>query len=184
MQIDPTMGMNQQKQQYQYQPPQQQSQYQQQQQYSPGKSPMRAASFPPFPQSEPEMQHSTAILDSPSKMSWPNNNSQLYGQQQQQGYAPGPFTLGNNNNSNSGGGMAQAHGSPPKFLTPVPAPTYSYSFSNAPSIFETLLRESEQSSVARTGSKFHEAVESLQRLNAEVSGNQWWTMSGKLGCLT
>lgn len=170
MQNDSHMAINQQQQQqYQYQP-QQQNQYQQQQ-YSPGKSPMRTAS-------EPKMQHSTAILGSPSKMNW-SNNSQQYGQQQQNYGAP-PFSLNNNNNMgmdqhtfntgsfNNGGSIGPAHGSPPKFLTPA-APTYSYSFSNAPSIFETLLRETEQSSMARTGSKFHEAVETLQRLNAEVN---------------
>lgn len=174
MQNDSHMAINQQQQEQQYQ--------YQQQQYSPGKSPMRAASFPPFPHSEPKMQHSTAILGSPSKMNW-SNNSQQYGQQQQN-YGTPPFSLNSNNNNNNNMGMDQhafntgsfnngdgigpAHGSPPKFLTST-APTYSYSFSNAPSIFETLLRETEQSSMARTGSKFHEAVETLQRLNAEVN---------------
>lgn len=178
MQNDPKMNQQQQ-QQYQYQPPPQHNQNQYQpQSHSPGKSPLRASSFPPFPQAEPEMQHSTAILGSPSKTNWPSNSQSPYAQQQSHGALP--FSL---NNSNSNVGMDQhafnsttgayngGGGSPHKFLTST-APTYSYSFSTAPSIFETLLRETEQNSMARTGSKFYEAVESLQRLNADVRRRQ------------
>lgn len=141
----------------------------QQQHSSPSKSPPRRSWT--FPQMEPEMAHAIATLGSPSKASYAA--SQSYGaqqpqhtmeQQQQQQHSFGQ----------AGGGFHTSYavsppaGSPQKFLASPPPAAYTYSFSSTPSVFETLLRESEQSAATRSGSKFHEALESLQRLNVEV----------------
>lgn len=154
----------------QQQPPQYQQPYQQQ--YSPGKSPKRASSFP---QSEPEMQHSTAILGSPSKSNWATH--------QPQGHHPSfasSFPLSNerlshnhsnahmdNNHTSNNSSYPTSSGSSQKHhLAPA---TYAYSFSSTPSIFETLLRESEQQSSAATrGNRVHESMEALQRLTSDV----------------